>query len=155
PSTGYNFIAPNIGKNPHLADVKVRQALASALDKDTIVGIVFKGLAGKMTTVVSPVLGGWYDPSIKDWPLDVEAGKKLLDDAGYRDPDNNGVRNAPANRGGQDVSLRLSYSSTDAVSQKIAPIVKENWEKLGLRIQLDAQEGNALYQRVRFDYDFD
>jgi peptide/nickel transport system substrate-binding protein len=137
-STGYNEINFNVAKNKYLADVKVRQALAMAVDKKAIVDLVLKGFGGVMTTCVSPVLKDWYDPSVKDWPFDIDAGKKLLADAGYN-----------------DITLRLEYSSSDANSQKIAPILKENWEKLGVKITLDAQDGNALYDRVRFQHDFD
>ena len=155
PSTGYTYISPNIAANPHLADVKVRQALAMGIDKDIIVQLVYKGYAGKMTTVVSPILPAWHNPNVQDWPFDIEAGKKMLDEAGYTDTDSNNVRNAPADRGGGDLELRFSYSANDPVAQKVAAIQKENWEKMGIKIALDAQETNALYQRVRFDRDFD
>ena len=137
-STGYNEVNFNVGQNKYLADVKVRQALAMAVDKQAIVQLVLKGYGGVMVTSVSPVLKDWYDPSVKDWAFDIEGGKKLLADAGYT-----------------DITLRLEYSSNNADAQKIAPILKENWEKLGIKITLDAQDGNALYDRVRFKHDFD
>ena len=147
--------SPNIAGNQHLADVKVRQALASGIDKETIVKFLLKGYGGAMTTITSPVLKDWVNPEVQDWPFDLDAGKKLLDEAGYVDTDGNGVRNAPADRGGADLEFCLSYASTDPIHQKLAPILKENWEKLDIKINLDAQEGNALYDRVRFDHDFD
>jgi peptide/nickel transport system substrate-binding protein len=155
PSTGYDHVSFNVAGNPHLADINVRQALASAVDKQTIVAFLLKGYGGVMTTIVSPVLADWVNPEVQDWPFDIEAGKKLLDAAGYTDTDGNGTRNAPADRGGADLEFRLSYSSTDPVQQRLAPILQENWQKLGITITLDAQEGNALYDRVRFEHDFD
>lgn len=155
PSTGYNHISYNVAGNPYLADVKVRQALAMGVDKETILGFLLKGYGGAMTTITSPVLTEWYNPEVADWPFDLDAANKLLDEAGYTDTDGNGKRNAPADRGGADVAFRLSYASNDPTYQKLAPILKENWEKLGITINLDAQESNALYQRVRFDHDFD
>jgi peptide/nickel transport system substrate-binding protein len=138
PSTGYNHVSPNIALNEALADVRVRQALAHGIDKQAIVDLLLKGYGGVMTTITSPVLTEWYNPDVEDYPFDVEAGKKILEDAGLT-----------------DLEFRLSYSSNDPNSQKIAPILKENWEKLGVTINLDGQEGNALYQRVRFEHDFD
>jgi peptide/nickel transport system substrate-binding protein len=155
PSTGYDHVSPNVAGNQHLADIKVRQALASGIDKETVVKFLLKGYGGAMTTITSPVLKDWVNTEVQDWPFDIEAGKALLDAAGYVDTDGNGVRNAPADRGGADVEFRLSFSSTDPIHTKLAPILKENWEKLGIKINLDAQEGNALYDRVRFDHDFD
>jgi peptide/nickel transport system substrate-binding protein len=137
-STGYNIANFNIAKTKPLADVRLRQALAMATDKASIVQLVLKGYGGAMTTSVSPVLKDWVDPSVKDWPFDIDGGKKILTDAGLG-----------------NVELRLEYSSSDANAQKIAPILQQNWQKLGLKITLDAQEGNALYNRVRYDRNFD
>lgn len=137
-STGYNVINFNIAKNKALQDVRLRQALAMATDKQSIVQLVLKGYGGAMVTIVSPVLKGWVDPTVTDWPFDIDGAKKVLSDAGI-----------------SNVQLRLEYSSSDANAQKVAPILQQNWQKLGIKITLDAQEGNALYQRVRYDRDFD
>lgn len=154
-STGYNYVAPNIAVNPHLANVKVRQAMAMGIDKDVIVQFVFKGSAGKMTTVVSPVLTAWHNPAVEDWPFDIEAGRQLLEESGYTDTDGSGFVNVPAEHGGGDLALRLSFAANEPASQKVAAILKENWEKMGVSIPLDPQESNALYQRVRFDRDYE
>jgi peptide/nickel transport system substrate-binding protein len=153
PSTGYNHVSFNVAGNPHLADIKVRQALAMGVDKETIVGFLLKGFGGPMTTITSPVLTEWYNPEVQDWPFDIEAGKRLLDEAGYAE--GGGGRTVPSDRGGGELGFRLSYASNDPTYQRLAPILKENWEKMGVAITLDAQETNALYQRVRFDHDFD
>jgi|GEM_PF-414421 len=155
PSTGYNYIAPNIAENPHLANVQVRQAMAMGIDKDVILQFIFKGSAGKMITVVSPVLTAWFNPDVQDWPFDLEAGRQKLEEAGYTDTDDSGFVNVPEEFGGEDLVLRLSFAANNPNDQRIAAIVKENWEAMGIGIELDPQENNALYQRVRFDRDFE
>ena len=154
-STGYNYVAPNIAENPHLANVQVRQAMAMGIDKDVIIQFVFKGSAGKMTTVVSPVLTFWNNPEVEDWPFDIEAGRQMLEEAGYTDTDGDGFVNLPEDQGSGNLEFRLSFAANEPTSQKVAAILKENWEKMGISIPLDAQESNALYQRVRFDRDFE
>lgn len=153
--TGYNYVAPNIAENPHLANVQVRQAMAMGIDKDVIVQFVFKGSAGNMTTVVSPVLTAWHNTDVQDWPFDIEAGRQLLEEAGYTDTDDDGFVNVPGDQGGGRLEFRLSFAANEPASQKVAAILKENWEKMGISIPLDAQESNALYQRVRFDRDYE
>lgn len=138
PSTGYNYVAFNIAQNEVLQDVRVRRALAMGVDKDAIVELVLKGNGGKMITSVSPVLTEWFNPDVEDWPFDIEAGKALLEEAGAT-----------------GVTLRLSYNSTNADAKKITPMLKENWEKLGVTIVLDGSEGAALRQQVIFNHDFD
>lgn len=75
PSTGYNHVSFNVAGNKYLADVKVRQALAMAVDKAAIVKLVLKGYGGTMTTTVSPVLKDWVDSTLKDWPFDIEGAR--------------------------------------------------------------------------------
>ncbi|MCO5226600.1 MAG: ABC transporter substrate-binding protein, partial [Thermomicrobiales bacterium] len=140
PSTGYNYIAPNIAENPHLASVTVRQAMAMGIDKDVILQFIFKGSAGRMTTVVSPVLTSWFNPDVEDWPFDIEAGRQLLEETGYTDTDGSGFVNTPEEYGGNDLVFRLSFAANSPTDQKVAAIMKENWEKMGISIELDPQE---------------
>ncbi len=72
------------GKNP-LADVRVRQAINQAIDREAIQKAVMRGLSQPSGTIVPPFVDG-YDKSFDQVSKpDVAAGKKLLADAGYPD----------------------------------------------------------------------
>ena len=69
---------------PALTDVRVRQALLYAVDKQTIADTIYKGFAtlAKNQNYSAYVLG--HNPDLKPWPFDKEKAKQLLKDAGYK-----------------------------------------------------------------------
>jgi len=73
-------VAFNVSKKP-LDDIRVRQALNYAVDKESIVRNIYQGLAMIIPDVVGPLNNG-YAP-VKGYPYDPAKAKKLLADAGY------------------------------------------------------------------------
>ncbi|MFZ5791732.1 MAG: ABC transporter substrate-binding protein [Pseudomonadota bacterium] len=76
--TGY--VALNVKIKP-LDDVKVRQAINMAINKQRIVQIL-NGRAHIANQVLPPTMPG-YDPTYKGYPYDPEQAKKLLAEAGF------------------------------------------------------------------------
>lgn len=72
------------GKNP-LKDVRVRKALYQAIDINTINRVTMRGLSQPTGTMVSPQVNGWTKKADARYAFDINAAKKLLDDAGYKD----------------------------------------------------------------------
>ena len=67
-------------------DVRVRQAINYAIDKDQIIDSVFGGYATKLYTNFSPVMGVYYNEELEgSYDTDVEKAKELLKEAGYED----------------------------------------------------------------------
>jgi len=65
-------------------DVRVRQAIAYAINKESIVRNLYKGAASVATQGQPPSLFGW-NPDIEGYPYNPEKAKQLLADAGYPD----------------------------------------------------------------------
>lgn len=72
------------GKNP-LKDVKVRKALYQAIDINSIQRVTMRGLAQPTGALVAPQVNGWTEAVHTRFPYDIEAAKKLLAEAGYKD----------------------------------------------------------------------
>ncbi|MEW6695159.1 Heme-binding protein A [Tepidimonas thermarum] len=72
------------GKNP-LKDLRVRKALYQAIDIDTIHRVTMRGLSQPTGALVAPQVAGWSESVHKRYPFDIEAARKLLADAGYKD----------------------------------------------------------------------
>ncbi len=70
----------NVTKKP-FDDIRVRQALNYAVDKESIVKNIYQGLAAVIPTLVGPLNNG-YAP-VKGYPYDPAKAKKLLAEAGY------------------------------------------------------------------------
>lgn len=70
---------------PALADVRVRQAINIAIDRDTIAEKLTPGVGGPTAQMASPA-GEAYDPALNDvYEYDIDAAKELMADAGYAD----------------------------------------------------------------------
>jgi peptide/nickel transport system substrate-binding protein len=72
------------GKNP-FAEVKVRQAINTAINREAIQRVTMRGQSTPQGTLATPFING-YTKEIDQWPkYDVAAAKKLLTEAGYPD----------------------------------------------------------------------
>lgn len=74
------YIGINCSKKP-FTDVRVRQALNYAVDKEAIVKSLYQGRALVSAGIVPPLATGFF--SVKGYPYDPEKAKKLLAEAGY------------------------------------------------------------------------
>jgi peptide/nickel transport system substrate-binding protein len=72
------------GKNP-LKDVRVRKALDQAIDIVTLNKVTMRGLSQPTGTLISPQVNGWSKKVDARYPFSIDAAKKLLADAGYKD----------------------------------------------------------------------
>jgi len=83
--------------DPSLQNLKVRQAIEHSIDKQAIVDRVFLGYGSVGTTIINPVSTRWHWEPAPDELIgyDPGAAKSLLDDAGYKDADGDGLRETP------------------------------------------------------------
>ncbi|MBA2666748.1 MAG: peptide ABC transporter substrate-binding protein [Trueperaceae bacterium] len=120
------------GNNPHpiLADLRVRQALSMAIDREILVEIGY-GPTGTTTCNIIPAPEIYASSANDDCLMqDVEGANALLDEAGWeRGAD--GVRV----KDGRRFSL-LYQTSTNAVRQDFQALIKEWWEELGVEVEL-------------------
>ena len=94
PGTDYAYVGINL-RDPVLKDVRVRQALAYAVDRDAIVTHLRRGLARPALGILPPM--SWaFTPDVADYRFDPVKAAALLDEAGYRDPDGAGPRRSTA-----------------------------------------------------------
>lgn len=120
------------GNNPHpiLSDLRVRQALAKAIDQEVLVEIGY-GPTGRVTCNIVPA-PAIYTSTANDGceVQDIEGANALLDEAGW-------VRGADGIRSkdGRRLSL-LFQTSTNAVRQDFQALIKEWWQQIGVETEL-------------------
>jgi len=133
PMYGTYFYRFNTTVKP-LNDVRVRKALAYAIDRESIVKHVTKGGELVAHTLTPPDSYGYTSNS--KIPYDLQKAKELLAEAGYP----NGV-GFP--------KLKLLYNTLEG-HQKIAVAIQEMWKRsLGIEIQLENQEWKTFLQNQR------
>lgn len=116
--------------HPFLSDVRVRKALSLALDRETLVEIGY-GDAGRPTCDLIPAPPLYA--SDNDWCLeqDLDQARALLDEAGWKDTDGDGVRDKDG------VKLQILYqTSTNAVRQDFQALAKDWWSQIGIETEL-------------------
>ena len=112
-------------------DVKVRQALMYALDRDLIVETVFQGLAIRADGS-QPVLSVAYAPDRINtiYTYQPERANQLLEEAGWVDSDGDGIRD----REGEKFSFEFLYSEGSAVYEQLIPYMQQAWGAVGVEM---------------------
>jgi len=113
-------------EEPYFQDVKVRQAIAKAIDRTAIIGEVLGGQAIPDDGPIPRSITWAYDAAAQQPPHDVAGAGKLLDDAGWAMV--NGVRT----KGGTSLSFCLTVSSDVPPYQRVAEKVAEQLAEVGI-----------------------
>lgn len=137
------YMALHFG-NRHLADPKVRQAMAHAIDRQSLIRYKLKDLGSSATSVLNPDHWAFYN-ELKPFEFDLDGAKKLLDDTAYKDPDGDGPK----------TRFDLVYkTSTNRERLEIAQLIAENLRKIGIGVSVKPYEFGTFYRDIR-QGDFD
>ncbi len=138
PGTSFQYLGLNL-RDPRLGDMRVRRAIAHAIDRDPIADTILKGLATVATGMLSPT--HWaYNPHVAAYGYNPKRAKELLDRAGYRDPDGDG----PAPR------FHLSYKTTTVeLRRRIAEVLQEQLAQVGIALDIRNYEWATFYNDIR------
>lgn len=141
---GYTFIAWNLA-NPIFADKKVRIALAHLLNRELLRE---KFQYGKSYLAAGPLYpqSMYADKSVKPIPFDIEKGKKLLSEAGWRDSDKNGVLDKMIN--GKKVNFSFSLLLSNRDTEKYFTIFKEDLKKVGVDLDIKNVDWNSFIKSL-------
>lgn len=125
------YLGLNQNVFPPFRDQRVRQALAYATDKDSIVKVALMGVPQKANGIIPPgVLG--HDPSFEGIPYNPEKARQLLAEAGY-----------PGGKGFPTLTLTFREKTPDL--RRAAEMIKEQYRKeLGINVELREMEWGAF-----------
>ena len=159
----YTYIGFKLGKwdkekgevvtdpNAKMADVKLRKAMAYAIDNNLVGTKFYEGLRRNATQLMIPAFKEYYDESLKGYTLDLEKAKQLLDEAGYKDVNGDGIRE---DKNGQPFKINFASMSGGATAEPIAQYYMQQWKSIGLDVQLTNGrliEINSFYEKVQAD----
>jgi len=139
--------------HPALRDRNVRLALAHATDKQKIIDVVLLGLGTPGLTLIPDGLGVWYNDAIADYAFDIDEANLILDEAGYVDADGDGVRDMPD--GTNPLIFRLFWPNDSSTAPRIAELLAETWEQVGIKLEPQALDPDALTSVCCPTFDFD
>ncbi|MFL6685126.1 ABC transporter substrate-binding protein [Paraburkholderia graminis] len=129
--------------NPVLKNLQVRQAIASAIDREVIRKVIFYGYA---TPLASPIIPSspYYDPAPAPYPYDVERANALLDAAGF-----------PRKADGTRFALTVDPLPIGELPARTAAYVKSALARVGIAVTVRSQDLPAYLKRIYTDRDFD
>jgi peptide/nickel transport system substrate-binding protein len=146
---GYTYLGYNLRK-PLFQDVRVRQAIAHAIDKQELIDGVLLGLGRAATGPYKP--DTWvYNPKVKDYPFDPAAARALLEAAGWHDADGDGVRE----KSGQRLAFTIVTNQGNDLRAKTAEIVQRRLKEVGIEVQIRVVEWATFLKEFIFPGNFD
>jgi peptide/nickel transport system substrate-binding protein len=137
PGTDYAYVGLNL-RDPVLADVRVRRALAHAINRSDLVQYLRRGLARETDSII-PSMSWAHAADLPAYDYDPAKAMALLDEAGYRDPDGDG----PAAR----LRLTLKTSTTEAYRLQAA-VLQQQMKAVGIALDLRSYEFATLFADV-------
>jgi peptide/nickel transport system substrate-binding protein len=134
PGTSYQYLAMNL-RDPILKNVLVRQALAYAIDRGTLIHYLWHDMARPANSVLPPQ--HWaYDAKAKDYPHDVAKARELLDEAGYH-------------AGADGVRFHLVMkTSTEESTRLLCAVLQQQLREVGIALDIRSYEFATFYADV-------
>jgi peptide/nickel transport system substrate-binding protein len=139
--------------HPALQDRNVRLAIAHATNKQQLIDVILLGLGTPGLTLIPDGLGVWYNDSIVDYEYDVAKANQILDDAGYADTNGDGIRETPD--GSLPLTFRLNWPSDSIDTPRMAELLADMWKQIGITLQPQAIDPDALTALCCPTFDFD
>ena len=127
---GYTFLGFNLERKP-FDDVRVRQAIAHAIDKEEIIKGVLMGLGEEATGPYKPGTK-WHNPKVKRYAYDPGKALALLKEAGYEDTDRDGF----VDRNGVPFSFTIVTNQGNPLREKTAQIIQERLKEVGIQVKI-------------------
>ena len=140
-------------KAPNLADVKVREALFTGINRETLAQIRFNGLGYKENLPGSFVMfqnqKGYEDNFGSVVQYDQDKAKQLLDDAGWAEG-SDGIRE----KDGEKLTLRYVTFGDDNQGKSMAAATQKMLKDIGVDLQI-SERPSADFSKVVANLDFD
>ncbi|MCC6765323.1 MAG: ABC transporter substrate-binding protein [Deltaproteobacteria bacterium] len=141
--------------DPRLAwftDSKFVRAVAHSLDKRSMIQNTYFGYGEPAVSAISPENTAFYNPNLTPYEYDLDTARRLLDEGGYRDRDGDGVREDAQ---GHPLEFELSTNAGNQVRERLCSILKEDWTKLGIKVNYRPLDFATLVEKLSTNFDWD
>jgi len=163
PSLEYNFLVFNLndvdpkklsevaGKQRWFADLKFRQAVSLAVDRDSIVKLVYGARGTPLWGNVGPGNKLWVNQAIPHPQRSLENARQLLKSAGYSWNSAGQLLDAS----GKPVEFSIVTSSSNTQRMKMATLLQDDLAHLGMQVHVVPLDFRAMLDRVFQSFDYD
>ena len=167
PGLEYNFLFFNLNNlgekaSPELThkqkwfrEVRFRQAVSAAVDREAIVRLVYQGRGTPLWGLVAPGNRRWGNEKLAHPPRSLERARALLKEAGFSWGNGLNGESALLDSEGKPVEFSILTSSTNADRAKMATLIQDDLKQLGMRVQVVPLEFRSLLDRVTQTKEYD
>lgn len=130
--------------HPLFADPRVRRAMTIAIDRQRIIDSQYHGYADPST---GPVVSSFWahNKAIKPHPIDTEAARALLEEAGWKDTDGDGV----IDRDGVKFEFEILTNAGNKIRENTMELIRDDLAKLGIVVHPRKLEWTVLVETTR------
>ncbi len=136
--------------HPIFGDKRVRQAIDYAIDRQALIEKVNFGLGELMPADVLPAIQWAFNDELEPRPYDMDMAASLLDEAGWSDTDDDGVRECHGCLYAEEGALLEAtaiFSSGNEVRENIAIVLQSQLAELGFKLNIEMVERSAEFER--------
>jgi peptide/nickel transport system substrate-binding protein len=167
PGLEYNFLFFNLNdladktgletarKQKWFREVKFRQAVSAAVDREAIVRLVYRGRGAALWGPVTPGNKRWVDAAVPHPARSLDKARQLLRDAGFQWTNKPREEPALVDAEGKPVEFSILTSSSNADRTKMATLIQDDLKQLGMRVQVAPLEFRSLIDRVTQTKEYD
>jgi peptide/nickel transport system substrate-binding protein len=150
PKTGRPYVDPV--KEAWFQNLDFRRAVAHAVNRKSIAETVYYGTADPLYGPIPPVNKKWYNPNIEKYTYDLDEARRLLDEAGMKDRDGDGVREDAQ---GHPISFVILTNTDSRERVATGNILVADLAKIGIKATMAPSEFNTVITKLADSYDYD
>ncbi len=167
PGLEYNFLFFNLNdlgektspemqqKQKWFRQVKFRQAVSAAVDREAIVRLVYQGRGVPLWGLVAPGNRRWGNEKLPHPARSLDRARTLLKEAGFSWSNGLNGDSTLLDSDGKPVEFSILTSSTNADRAKMAALIQDDLKQLGMRVQVVPLEPRSLLDRLMQSRDYD
>jgi ABC-type transport system substrate-binding protein len=134
------------GEHPYdlLRDIRLREAIGYAIDRQQIIDVVYNGFATTSQTLIPASVLGPFADRVKGYTHDQEQAAALLEEAGWRDTDGDGVRE----KDGRKLRLELiSGFPNNLIHRQTPELIQAQLQEVGIDLMASTVPDVATYEQ--------
>jgi peptide/nickel transport system substrate-binding protein len=167
PGLEYNFLFFNLNdasaksspeilqKQKWFREVKFRQAVSAAVDRQAIVRLVYQGRGSALWGLVTPGNRRWGNEKLAHPARSLDKARALLKEAGFSWSNAPDGESTLLDSAGKPVEFSILTSSSNADRTKMATLIQDDLKQLGMRVQVVPLEFRSLLDRVTQSKEYD
>ena len=142
-------------KQKWFRDVKFRQAVSVAIDREAIVRLVYQGRGSALWGLVTPGDRRWRDEKLPHPGRSLERARALLKEAGFSWTTASNGESTLIDSTSKPVEFSIITKSSNADLTKMTALIQDDLKQLGMRVQVVPLESRSLLDRVTQTREYD